>query len=680
MCVWVAALTLSFPAVQAREPVGTAFTYQGSLSKNGESVDDRADFRFRLWDQATDGNTIGPLVTVNNKSVADGLFTVMLDFGVDPYTENEARWLETEVRSPSGQGEFEKFESRQRLTPTPFSLATRGINVAANGFVGIGTATPNALLELLSPERDHGVLATCQGIPIWGHRTSTVGTWPAVQGQCDSLSSGASAIRGQITSKSPGASSTGVLGHNFSTTGSGIGVWGRQDGSGFGVYGYTPSGRGVYGESPSGTGVWGQSGSVGVHGLHTGGGTFPGVWGDSNSTSAGATGVRGIINSTSPGANSTGVLGLNKGTGGAGMGVWGRHDGVGYGVYGSSKGVGVFGESTTAAGVIGKSSTGLGVLGQSVDWYGVQGTSTKRTGVDGRSTDGEGVRGLSSSTYGVHGSSIRSYGVYGETKSTSREAAGVTGVVSSSAAGHFSAGVRGINNNLERGVSAVGVYGIQVAEGYGVYGEALGNLSDNRGVQGETHSPSGWGVFCVGNFGATGDKEFIQPHPSDPSKQIEFVSLEGNESGTYFRGSSRLVNGQAVIEVPEEFRLVSETEGLTVQLTPKGPNADLWVESESLDRVIVRGNGNVEFNYFVNGVRRGFADLELIRENHAYVPVERGVPYGTQYRADHRRILVENGILNPDFTPNEETAARMGWTLRDPKPEELLGPAGVSER
>ncbi len=30
-----------------------------------------------------------------------------------------------------------------------------------------------------------------------------------------------------------------------------------------------------------------------------------------------------------------------------------------------------------------------------------------------------------------------------------------------------------------------------------------------------------------------------------------------------------------------------------------------------------------------------------------------------------RQVLVENGILNPDFTPNESTAAAMGWELRE---------------
>ena len=36
------------------------------------------------------------------------------------------------------------------------------------------------------------------------------------------------------------------------------------------------------------------------------------------------------------------------------------------------------------------------------------------------------------------------------------------------------------------------------------------------------------------------------------------------------------------------------------------------------------------------------------------------------YKEGLRRILVENGILNPDFTPNEATAAKLGWKLVDP--------------
>ena len=203
-------------------------------------------------------------------------------------------------------------------------------------------------------------------------------------------------------------------------------------------------------------------------------------------------------------------------------------------------------------------------------------------------------------------------------------------------------------------------------QGRGVQGLSLYGSGTTYGVRGEVFSPDGFGVFSVGDFGGTGAKYFVQPHPADPSKEVRFVCLEGNESGTYFRGTTSLKDGKATIEVPEEFRAVSAESGLTVQVTAQGPGADLWVETQDLQRIVVRGRGDVSFHYFVNGVRRGFQDIELVRENQAFVPVLRGVPYGNQYPQALRDILVENGILNPDYTPNEVTAAKLGWELRDP--------------
>lgn len=275
------------------------------------------------------------------------------------------------------------------------------------------------------------------------------------------------------------------------------------------------------------------------------------------------------------------------------------------------------------------------------------------------------------------GTSLRTYAVWGESAGTNGR--GVFGDATASSGTTF--GVRGHSASI----SGRGVYGHATASsggtdgvrgesvstnGRGVHGLATASSGTTYGVRGVAFSPNGFGVFCDGDFGGTGAKHFIQPHPTDASKEIRFVSLEGNESGTYFRGSTNLTSGRAVIEVPEEFRLVTESERLTVQLTSKGP-ALLWYESKDLERIVIRGDRDVEFDYFVNGVRRGFADLKLIRENHAYVPEVRGIPYGTQYREGHRRVLVENGILNPDFTPNEQKAVEMGWTLRDPTSEEL---------
>ena len=57
----------------------------------------------------------------------------------------------------------------------------------------------------------------------------------------------------------------------------------------------------------------------------------------------------------------------------------------------------------------------------------------------------------------------------------------------------------------------------------------------------------------------------------------------------------------------------------------------------------------------------------------------RGVPFGTQYPNDLRDILVENGTLNADYTPNERTAQRMGWELKEPEDVPVAGRYWLSD-
>ena len=185
-------------------------------------------------------------------------------------------------------------------------------------------------------------------------------------------------------------------------------------------------------------------------------------------------------------------------------------------------------------------------------------------------------------------------------------------------------------------------------------------------VYGQTTSTNAYAVYANGNSATSGSKSFVQPHPTDPTQSIRFICLEGNESGTYFRGTARLVGGSAEIAIPQEWQDVTSADGITVQITPIGAPAVLYVAEKSRSRIIVRGQPDVEFDYTVNGVRRGFASYEPYIPNSGFVPTIRGVPFGTQWPDELRDILVANGILNPDYTPNEQTAARLGWTLVDP--------------
>jgi hypothetical protein len=225
---------------------------------------------------------------------------------------------------------------------------------------------------------------------------------------------------------------------------------------------------------------------------------------------------------------------------------------------------------------------------------------------------------------------------------------------------------------------------------HGVEGRAHGQRTTKSsvlaGVFGVVTTTFGYGVYSSGELGASGTKSFLQPHPEDPARMIQFHCLEGNESGTYFRGTGRIENGRAELVIPEEWRLVTDEASITVQLTPVGAPALLCVLEQSRERIVVGSTSDVRFHYHVHGVRRGFVEYEPYLPNSAFQPEQRGVPFGGQWPKALRDILVKNGILNPDYTPNEATAARLGWRLLDademPKkgvPQPLKGslPAGT---
>ena len=129
----------------ARANVGTTFTYQGQLLDGGGVVEGSCDFQFSLYDAVTDGGQVGSTVTETNVSVADGLFTVELDFGANAFT-GDPRWLELAVRCPAGGGAYDALSPRQPLTPTPYAVyATHAIAADIASDVETGAITPTDL-------------------------------------------------------------------------------------------------------------------------------------------------------------------------------------------------------------------------------------------------------------------------------------------------------------------------------------------------------------------------------------------------------------------------------------------------------------------------------------------------------------------------------------------------------
>jgi hypothetical protein len=106
----------------------TAFTYQGRLTNNGAAANGNYDFQFTLWDALTGGTQQpAPPLTVSKPavSVANGVFTVQLDFGGEAAFPGEDRYLEIQVR-PTGETVYTTLTPRQPITPNPYSIHTSG--------------------------------------------------------------------------------------------------------------------------------------------------------------------------------------------------------------------------------------------------------------------------------------------------------------------------------------------------------------------------------------------------------------------------------------------------------------------------------------------------------------------------------------------------------------------------
>jgi hypothetical protein len=99
--------------------LGTEFTYQGELRDAGTPVDGAVDFEFRLFDAPSAGTQLGPVRRLDAQPVADGVFSVSLDFG-DQFT-GAPRFLQIAVRRV-GQPGFTDLLPRQAVNATPYAL------------------------------------------------------------------------------------------------------------------------------------------------------------------------------------------------------------------------------------------------------------------------------------------------------------------------------------------------------------------------------------------------------------------------------------------------------------------------------------------------------------------------------------------------------------------------------
>ncbi|WP_353130214.1 beta strand repeat-containing protein, partial [Parapedobacter pyrenivorans] len=206
------------------------------------------------------------------------------------------------------------------------------------------------------------------------------------------------------------------------------------------------------------------------------------IEGINNTTTSNIAALRGIVSSASPGGFSAAVRGINNGTGGLGVGVWGSQGGSGWGVYGSTpNGLGVYGNaSANGTGVYANSNTGTGLTATSNNgvpasisiFNNANNNPVLQANTVGNGTvinvtttgNGAGVRASTESGFGVHGitTSQTSAGIVGDNNGGGEAVVGRTtsdiagAVVGRNDGGGY--GVRGFVATNTAG-TAVGVLG-----------------------------------------------------------------------------------------------------------------------------------------------------------------------------------------------------------------------------
>ena len=116
LSVFVTLLAVFAVCVSA-SPIGTGFTYQGKLTDSGGApLSGAYNMSFKLFDDLAAGNQIGSTVTLTGVAVANGLFTVQLDFGASAFA-GQRRWLETTVGAQT-------LSPRVEITSSPNAISS----------------------------------------------------------------------------------------------------------------------------------------------------------------------------------------------------------------------------------------------------------------------------------------------------------------------------------------------------------------------------------------------------------------------------------------------------------------------------------------------------------------------------------------------------------------------------
>ncbi len=504
LSLWVVILTATISAYSQLSPAAGIINYQGVARNSVGNVLVNQAISLRLT--IHNNTATGPVIYQETRVVTTnpfGLFNVQVG---SPGATNI-----TGAIQPLTGG---------LVTPSPWATGLKFIQVeidpnAGSSFINIGTAqiasvpyslysslTNDIVLPYNKTQADAGTLFRINN--------SGSGISGAIMGTTQSNAANAWGVQGQVDNTSAGGFSSGVLGTNLSTTGLGIGVTGSQNGSGWGVYGTTPSGIGVNGASTSGIGVNGSSSSgTGVFGTSNTGvsGIFTNTNAANNSdalqASTNGTASSWALRATSTGLQGAGIFTYNNAAGAANA-VRVTNNGSGIGVSVTATGTGAAGtfdvnNAASAANTVRATNNGSGASVSATNTgtgsAGVFDITNAASGADALSTTTNGGAtswALRATSTGAQGAGIFTYNNAAGAANTIRSTNNGSGAgISVTATGTGNAGLFS-NTNAANNASTVSITttgtsatALQLS-GPGIWGSAMGITNTTSGMEWRT--------------------------------------------------------------------------------------------------------------------------------------------------------------------------------------------------
>ena len=161
-------------------PLSSKISYQGEIHHNGTAYDGSCAMKFQLFDAESGGSSVSSEESFSSINVDDGVFTVALDFGSEPFT-GASRYLNIAVKCGSDSS-YTTIGGRVSFNATPYALSLRpgavisGEEMSGEVITAVNTDTGYDSVAIYGRSGDEVPVTNSMGIGVRGDSGNGIGT------------------------------------------------------------------------------------------------------------------------------------------------------------------------------------------------------------------------------------------------------------------------------------------------------------------------------------------------------------------------------------------------------------------------------------------------------------------------------------------------------------------------